>query len=303
MNIILDYKSRQVFLSRRDGEGIAPLLYDTTNERVQLWEQYPGYSLVTWHPGNRWIVLNSPWIKGSRKLVTQLVVMHIDTQEVLYTTNRHMYYNAVFNGPGTHILLEAYNQKPSWVDIATGETVAVIPSELRLADGTYDQQQDVFYFPMEKKKAYIRVDGATFTCTQVKTPYKDQVSKITWWEGQYFILTHGNLLFCCDQQFQVQWQRNFSEMGGDSGNIHGTDILITEDNTLLCLSASSTEANRWGVEYVLNRQTGEIHKIIQNEEGRGRVSGAYFHHRILLYTMKELDLDTGAVHDFLPGFK
>lgn len=303
MNIITDYKNRQLFLSSIDEKGAAPLWYDTTHERVQLWKQYPGYSVVAWHPGNRWLVLNSPMIIGSRKLVSRMVVMNIDTQEELYSANRHLYYNALFNSAGTHILLEAYSQKPVWVDIATGETVAVVPSAVRLGDGTYDPFQDVFYFPMEKQKAYIRVDGADFTCTKVKTPYPDLVSKITWWNGQYLILTHGNVLFCCDQQFQPLWQRNFSDLGGDSGQVHGTDILVTEDDALICLSAGATESNGWGVEYVLDRKTGAVRNIIQSEQGRGRIIGAYFHHYVLLYTMKLLNLDTGAVEAFLPGFK
>ncbi|MGF6849200.1 hypothetical protein QFZ51_004435 [Chitinophaga sp. W3I9] len=303
MNIITDYKNRQLFLSRDDDEGTAPQWYDTINERIQLWEQYPGYSVVAWHPGNRLLVLNSPLIIGSRKLVSRLVVMNIDTQKELYSTSRHLYYNAFFNGAGTHILLEAYSQKPSWVDIATGEIVAVVPFGLRLADGTYDPFQDVFYFPMEKQKAYIRVDGADFTCTKVKTFYPDLVSKITWWNGQYLILTQGNILFCCDQQFQPLWQRSFSDLGGDSGQVHGTDILVTEDDELICLSASASETNGWGVAYVLDRKIGAVRNIIQGERGRGRITGAYFHHQVFLYTMKLLDLNTGAVHDFLPGFK
>lgn len=303
MNILTDYKNRQLFLSREDEEGTVPQWYDMIHERMQLWEQYPGYNVVAWHPGNRLLVLNSPLIIGSRKLVSRLVVMDIDTQEERYSTNRHLYYNALFNSAGTHILLEAYGQKPSWVDIATGEIVAVVPSTVRLGDGTYDPVQDVFYFPMEKKKAYIRVDGANFTCTIVKTPYPDLVSKITWWNGQYLILTQGNILFCCDQQFQPLWQRNFSDLGGDSGQVHGTDILVTEDDELICLSASASEANEWGVEYVLDRKTGAVRNIIQSRRGRGRITGAYFHHHVFLYTMKLLDLDTGVVDNFLPGFK
>lgn len=301
MNIITDYKSRQLFFSRSEEKTAAPLLYDTTDERIQEWPEYPGYSVVAWHAGTRRLVLNSPWIKGSRKLVTHLVVINADTSEVVYSTDRHMYYNALFNGGGTHLLLEAYNQKPLWVNVLTGDAGAVLPSEIRLADGTYNPEQDVFYFPLEKKKAYLRVDGVDFSSSQVKTPYPDKVSKIIFSNGQYLVLTEGNILFCCDQQFQPLWQRNFSDMGDHSGR--ATSVLVTEDDQLLCISASSTETNRWGVEYVLYKQTGEVRNIIPGEQGQGRVVGGYFDHRVLLYTMKLMDLETGAVAHFLPGFK
>lgn len=303
MNIITDYKSRQLFLSQSEQKTAAPLLYDTTDQRIQEWPEYPGYSVVAWHSGTRQLVLNSPWIHGSRKLVTNLVVINVDTSEVVYRTGRHMYYNALFNGAGTHLLLEAYNQKPLWVNVLTGDAGAVLPSEIRLANGTYNPEQDVFYFPLEKKKAYLRVDGLDFSSSLVKTPYPDKVNKINFSNGQYLVLTEGNILFCCDQQFQPLWQRNFSEMGDHSGMVAGTDLLVTEDGELLCISAGSTETNTWGVEYVLYKQTGEVRNIIPGEQGRARVSGGYFGRQVFLYTMKLLDLETGAIAHFLPGFK
>ncbi|SEW51896.1 hypothetical protein [Chitinophaga arvensicola] len=303
MEVITDFESRQLFLSRSGEKTAAPLLYNSKDEQVQQWPQYPGYSVIAWHPATRRLVLNSQWIKGSRKLVTRLVVMNIDTQEEVYSTERHMYYNALFNGAGTHLLLEAYNQKPLWVDLLTGDAIAVLPSEIRLANGTYNPEQDVFYFPLEKKKAYLRVDGADFSSSLVKTPYSDKVDQLVFTNGQYLVLTEGNLLFCCDQQFRPIWQRNFSDMGGDSGRVTGTGLVVTEDDQLLCISASSTESNRWGVEYILYKQTGEVRNTLPGEQGRGRVAGGYFDHQVLLFTMKLLDLQTGAVADFLPGFK
>lgn len=310
MKLITDYKGRQLFLSRNDEKNVAPLVYHIADQRVQAWEQYPGYEVVAWHSGVGLLVLNSPLIKGSRKLVTNLVVMRLATQEVVYSTDRHMYYNAVFNAGGSHLLLEAYSQKQAWVDLATGAIVAELKPEVRQYNGTFNPHQNIFYFPLENKKAWLQVDGSTFEGTLIKTPYPDRAHKVIYVEAlrQYLLLTEGNILICCDDQLKTIWQRNFSEMGDDAGSVFGSDILVTEDHELVCISASSTESNRWGADFVLDIKTGEPRHIIQGYHQQGRVAGSYFGRRVLLHPMKVMDLETGAVEawtlpDFLPGFK
>lgn len=310
MKNITDYKGRQLFLSRDDEKEVAPLAYYIDEQRVQAWPQYPGYQVVTWHAGTGLLVLNSPWITGGRKLVTNLVVMRVATQEVAFSTNPHMYYNAVFNNSGSYLLVEAYNQKPAWIDISTGDIVAELKPELRLADGTFNPHSNTFYFPLEKKKAWLAVDGASFTGTLMKTPFPDRVHKVQYVASlkQYLVLTEGNVLLCCDDQLKPVWQRNFSEMGSDSGNIFGSDMLVTEDQELVCVSASATEGNRWGADYVLDLKTGEPRYIVQGYHMRGRIAGSYFGRQVLLHPMKVMDLETGTVAswtlpDFLPGFK
>lgn len=310
MNIITDYKNRQLFLSRDEEKTVAPLVYNIDTQRMQAWEQYPGYSVVAWHADSGLLVLNSPWIHGSRKLVTNLVVMRPETQEIVYSTNRHMYYNAVFDGTANHLLLEAYNQKPAWIALPTGNIVAELKPELRLDNGTFNPHKNLFYFPPEKKKVWLEVDGSSFAGTLVKTPYPDRVHKLRYVAAlrQFLLLTEGSVLICCDDQFNTIWQRNFSQMGNDSGHVYGSDLLVTEDHELVCISASSTEGNRWGADYVLDMKTGEPRHIIQGAHLRGRITGGYFQRQVFLYPMKLLDLDTGMVTaftlpDFLPGFK
>jgi hypothetical protein len=310
MNVITDYKGRQLFLSRDDEKNLSPLVYHIDEKRVQAWEQYPGYQVVAWHAGAGLLVLNSPWIQGGRKLVTNLLVMRPATQEVVYSTNRHMYYNAVFNASGSHLLLEAYNQKLAWVELSTGEMVEELKPELRLDNGTFNPHQNLFYFPLENKKSWLQVDGSTFAGTLIKTPYPHRAHKVRYVEAlqRYLLLTEGNILICCDEQLKTLWQRNFSEMGDDTGTVFGSDILVTEDNERICISASSTESNRWGADFVLDMHTGEPLHIIQGYHQQGRVAGSYFGRQVLLHPMKVMDLDTGTVEawtlpDFLPGFK
>ncbi|MBO9732595.1 MAG: hypothetical protein J7623_28385 [Chitinophaga sp.] len=310
MNNITDYKSQQLFLSRDDEKEMAPLVYYVNESRVQAWPQYPGYRVVAWHAGSGLLVLNSPWIKGARKLVTNLVVMRVATQEVLFSTNRHMYYNAVFDNSGQHLLVEAYNQKPAWINISTGDIVAELKPELRLAVGTFNPHTNTFYFPLEKKKAWLAVDGATFTGIVMKTPYPDRVYKVVYIADlrQYLVLTDGNILLCCDDQLRPIWQRNFSAMGNDAGSIFGSDILVTEDQELVCVSASATAGNEWGADFVLDINTGEPRYILQGYYMRGRIAGSYFGRQVLVHPMKVMGLETGVVTpwtlpDFLPGFK
>ncbi|HEY9260942.1 hypothetical protein [Chitinophaga sp.] len=310
MNVITDNKGRQLFLSRDDEENVAPLVYHIDEKRLQAWQQYPGYQVIAWHAGTGLLVLNSAWIQGGRKLVTNLIVMRVATQEVVYSTNRHMYYNAVFNAGGSHLLLEAYNQKLAWVDLSTGEIVAELKPEVRLYNGTFNPHQNLFYFPLENKKSWLQVDGATFAGTLIKTPYPHRAHKVTYVEAlqRYLLLTEGNILICCDGELKILWQRNFSEMGDDTGVVFGSDILVTEDQERICISASATESNRWGADFVLDMNTGEPRHIIQGYHMRGRIAGSYFGRQVLLHPMKLMDLDTGEVEawtlpEFLPGFK
>jgi hypothetical protein len=310
MNVITDYIGRQLFLSRDEDKATPPLVYHIDDNSVQVWSQYPGYQVVAWHAGAGLLVLNSQWITGGRKLVTRLVVMRPNTQEEVYSTNRHMYYHAVFNSSGSHLLLEAYGQKPAWVDISTGEIVAELKPELRLVNGTFNHHKNIFYFPPEKKKVWLEVDGATFTGTMVKSPFADKVYNMHYIAPlqQFLLLTEGNVLIFCDDQFNPLWERNFKAMGDNSGHIIGSDLLVTEDEQLVCISASSTQGNSWGADFVLDLKTGEPVNIIQGVQYRGRITGGYFNRQVLLYTMQLMHLETGVVEpftlpDFLPGFK
>ena len=279
---------------------MAPLICNRTGTINTVLDQYPGYRCVDWHSEKSLLILVSQMYSGSRKLVSNMIVLQVDTGHVLFSSDKHLYYQALFNAAGTHVLLEAFKQKPVWVELSSGAIVNTLPVEIRLMNGTYRHEQNQLYLPLENKKAWLQVDGSLFTSTLVKTPFAGRVSKMHYRNGRFLLLTEDDKLFCCDEQFKTLWQCNFLELGKDAGRVYGSDILVTEDGTLVSVSASATEANGWGAEYVLDIENGTVKQVIQNYQGRGRVAGSYFGRELMLHSQRLLHLDTGEVKDFSP---
>lgn len=105
-------------------------------------------------------------------------------------------------------------------------------------------------------------------------------------------------MYCFDINYKIKWSKDFNYLGKEGDRISPSYLFITEDEQFLCVTASATETNNWGAEYVVDSTNGEIVRQIESYQFRGRFKSDFFDNKVLLYNLKTIDLMSGQVSDF-----
>ncbi|MDJ1484256.1 hypothetical protein QNI16_27410 [Cytophagaceae bacterium YF14B1] len=269
----------------------------STNQQEPLIE-YNDWEASSLSPDGKRIIIERPTIyKGASK--KEISVIDYQANQVVYNTSSYYVFDTAFNASGDKLLIVANKKKPFCYDLTSQQIVAELPHQIRLYEGDLDIHTDIFIAPVERLKGTCCVfDFKTGQTDSITVDTKARISNVKFSPDLSCIYAiANNSLYSLDRDYQIIWKKDFTYLGKKGGEINASDIFSSEDEKLLCLSASATETNQWGADYVVDSSSGEIIRQIEGYHLRGRIKSNYFGNQVLLATLTTLDLSTGLVSD------
>lgn len=288
-----------LFEKKQDVNELGLFIVDFITSQKGYLDGYADWEPCSISPdGKRLAIRTTCSHKGAYR--TELTVIERSDNKVLYNTKDYFVYDVAFNATGDRLLLVADKRKPFCYDVLTQQITAQLPKQIRAYKGDLDIQQDIFFAPCEtvKDTCYLFSFQTGKTGT-IKLGTNALISRVKFSRdlGNIYVITETNVLYCFDRAYKIIWQTDFNYLGKAGGRINPSDIFSSEDGGLLCVYTSSTEANNWGAEYVIDSANGEIVRQIENYQFRGRVADNYFGNKVLTHKCTTLDLVTGEVSE------
>jgi hypothetical protein len=278
-------------------EGLLQINFQT-NER-QLLTSYLKYNPLAISPDGRFVCLNSEWliVKGTNK--TELVVLNIATQKVVYSTQAYLVHDAVLSWDGACLLIQASAKKPFCLNIADGTTLFEMTSKsVSFYQGTFNRANNSFMVPHPNKaRSYFECSFPDLTEHFHLVGVKTRLTRLRYAQATQLLYytTEDNELGCLDTANRVVWRNDFKKLGIKDGRINASSLYLSEDEKLLCLPISDSQHNAFGLEYVISAETGEIIHTIEGFQYRGRISCDYFGNSLLTFTGHKIDLLSGVI--------
>ncbi len=278
-----------------NGKGLMFLNFDNNTSR--LLKDYEDWEPITISENSELIILKSQWIsyKGTNK--TELIVLNIKTEEVIFSTKDFLVYDAIFNRENDSILLDAYNKKLFSIDLRTLDKIELPKKKLRIYKGAFNRFENKFYVPSEtKKKCVFCFSFESGKTDEILVDVIAKIDSIKFFDKEKtFILLSSNILYSFSENFKIQnWQLDFNRLEDKPSNI-SPKIFSSESQDLIFLSASSTIKNNWGVDYCVDLKKGIIVNFINNVQGRGRIAEHFFENEVLLHSGKTMNMVSGKI--------
>ncbi|WP_298504622.1 hypothetical protein [uncultured Maribacter sp.] len=279
-----------------NGKGLFFLNFD--NKTSRLLQEYEDWEPITISDNSELLILKSQWISHRGTNKTELIILNIKTEEIIFSTKDYLVYDSIFDKRNNRILLDVYNKKLFSLDLRNFEKTELPKKELRICKGTFIRFKNEFYVPSEtKKKCIFCFSFETGETDEILIDVIGKIEKIKFLsrEKTFVLLSSENILYSFSNNFNTKnWQIDFKQLEDKPNNI-SRKIFSSESQDLIFLSASSTIKNNWGVDYCIDLKNGNILSYINNVKGRGRIAEHFFENQVLLHSGKTMDMISGKI--------
>lgn len=281
-----------------NGKGLIFLNFENNTSR--FFKEYENWEPITISNNSELLILKSQWISHRGTNKTELIILNIKTEEIIFSTKDFLVYDSIFDKENDRVLLDVHNKKLFSLDLKTLEKTELPKKELRIYKGTFNSFENKFYVPSEtKKKCVFCFSFETGETDEILIAVIGKIDKIKFFSKKrtFVVLTSENILYSFSENFKIKnWQLDFKELGDKPSNI-SQKIFSSESQDFIFLSASSTIKNNWGVNYCVDFKTGNILNYINNMQGRGRIAEQFFGNEVLLHSGKTTDMISGKIRE------
>ena len=127
-------------------------LYDISSKEKKYIKEYASYTPYDLSTDGRFALLASKGIiyKGTNR--NHVIVLNLETKDVVYSTKDYYINNLLFSAKADKILFDTSKKKAFFIDITTLKKSEVSKGNLRIYQGYLDKERESFFFPSVVKK-------------------------------------------------------------------------------------------------------------------------------------------------------